>query len=163
MQHNSGSTVQYCQRTQFQILVNLPNGTSRFFWWWWDRSSHHSDLENQWLQVASRLWWRYWQSEWQIIHSTLPFPLHLVYYHYFHSLLPTPINASPTKHLRKRIPNWTWTWIKAVQLDSLTNMLIDWLVFTNCLLITSSLMNPLVQTSNHSPKNSDRDMHASRT
>ena len=24
-------------------------------------------------------------------------------------------------------------------------------------------MNPLIQTSNHSPKNSDRDMHASRT
>ena len=33
----------------------------------------------------------------------------------------------------------------------------------NLPLITSSLMNPLVQISNHLPKNSDRDMHASRT
>ena len=33
----------------------------------------------------------------------------------------------------------------------------------NLPLITSSLMNPLVQTSSHSPKNSDKDMHASRT
>ena len=37
------------------------------------------------------------------------------------------------------------------------------LILLNLPLITSSLMNPLVQTSNHSPKNSGRDMHASRT
>ena len=57
------------------------------------RSSHHSDLENQW-----RLWWRYWRSEWQTIHSALPYPLYSAFYHYFHSLLPTLINAPPPKH-----------------------------------------------------------------
>ena len=56
-----------------------------------------------------------------------------------------------------------------VQCDSLIDMLISWLfleiidIFFNLPLITSSLMNLLVQTSNHSPKNSDRDMLASRT
>ena len=33
----------------------------------------------------------------------------------------------------------------------------------NLPLTTSPLMKPLVKTSNHSPKKSDRDMHASRT
>ena len=36
------------------------------------------------------------------------------------------------------------------------------LIFMNLSSITSSFINPLVQTSNHSLKNFDRDMHASR-
>ena len=62
------------------------------------RSSHHSDLENQRLQVVdydedtgnqngkpSTLLYRF------------PYTP-LAYYHYFHSLLPTLINAPPPKH-----------------------------------------------------------------
>ena len=45
-------------------------------------------------------WWRYWQSEWQTIHSILPLILSLL--HYFHSLLTAPTNAPPPKHY----PNW---------------------------------------------------------
>ena len=56
-----------------------------------------------------------------------------------------------------------------VQIDSLTDMPISWLLLETIDIDESPidniifLMNPLVQTSNHSPKNSDRDMHASRT
>ena len=47
MQHNSGGTVQYWQQIQFQILVHLLKGTSRFFGGDGVRSYHHADLENQ--------------------------------------------------------------------------------------------------------------------
>ena len=53
MQHNSGGTVHW-QRTQFQIYTGKfakivhPD----FFGEDGGRSSHHSDLENQWLQVV---------------------------------------------------------------------------------------------------------------
>ena len=62
------------------------------------RSSHRSDLQS--MIAGSRLWWRYWQSESQIIHCTLPFPLYSAYHYYFHSLLPTLINAPPSKHFQ---------------------------------------------------------------
>ena len=57
-------------------------------------------------------------------------------------------------------------WIKAVQFDSLTDTLLNWCVedilsvLINFPLITLSLMNLLVQTSSHSPKNYGRDMQA---
>ena len=51
MQRNSSGTVQYWQRIQFQILVNLPKWYIQIFDEDSDRSSHHYDLENQWLQV----------------------------------------------------------------------------------------------------------------
>ena len=57
----------------------------------------------------------------------------------------------------------------AVQIDSFIDMAINWL-FLEAIDIYESpinniifLMNSLVQTSNLSPKNSDRDIHASRT
>ena len=54
--------------------------------------------------------------------------------------------------------------IKAVQFDSLTDTLLNWCVEVSVLinfpLITLSLMNLLVQTSSHSPKNYGRDMQA---
>ena len=52
MQHNSGSAVQYWQSIQFQILVNLPKWYVHFFDGDGGRSSHHSDLEKQRLQVV---------------------------------------------------------------------------------------------------------------
>ena len=57
----------------------------------------------------------------------------------------------------------------AVQIDSFIDMAINWLFLEAIDIYESSinniifLMNSLVQTSNLSPKNSDRDMHASRT
>ena len=54
MEYSSGGTVPYWHQIQFQILVNLlklyihPD----FFGEDDDRSSHHSDLENQSLQVV---------------------------------------------------------------------------------------------------------------
>ena len=57
----------------------------------------------------------------------------------------------------------------AVQIDSFIDMAINWL-FLEAIDIYESpinniifLMNPLVQASNYSPNNSDRDMHAIRT
>ena len=104
------------------------------------------------------------------LYSTLSlFP---AYYHYFHSLLTTPTNAPPSKTLspksRKKIPNWARTRLqryslKVIPIRQLTGWVQRLLMFMNLPLITSSLMNPLVQTSSHSPKNSDKDMHASRT
>ena len=54
----------------------------------------------------------------------------------------------------------TGKFAKMVHPDWLTVMAID---IVNLPLITSSSMNPLVQASNHSPQNSDRDVHAIRT
>ena len=42
-------------------------------------------------------------------------------------------------------------------------MMDSWYLWISRSLITSILVNSLVQTSNHSPKSPDRDMHASRT
>ena len=80
------------------------------------------------------------------------------YYHYFHSLLTTPTNAPLSKTLspksRKKIPNWARTRLqryslKVIPIRQLTGWLQRLLMFMNLPLITSSLMNPLVQTSIH--------------
>ena len=85
MKYNSVSTVQYWQQTKFHILVNLSKWYVQIF------------LMKMVVVLITltqkindcRLWSRYWRSEWQTIHSTLPFPLYSGYYHYFHSLLRT--------------------------------------------------------------------------
>ena len=59
------------------------------------RSSHHSDLENQWLQVVG---YDEDTGDQNGKPSTLPFPLYSAYYHYFHSFLLTLINPPPPKY-----------------------------------------------------------------
>ena len=61
------------------------------------RSSHYSDLENQWLQVVD---YDEDTGDQNGKPSTLPLPfsLYSAYYHCFHNLLSTFINAGPPKH-----------------------------------------------------------------
>ena len=112
------------------------------------------------------LWWRYWRSEWQTIHPTLS-PIS-VYYPYFHSLLTAPTNALPPKQRstnikEKQFPaglgrGSKWWSVTALPIRCSTGILMILLVFITLPLITLSLMNPLVQTSSHSPKHYGRDM-----
>ena len=61
-----------------------------------DRSSRHSDLENQSLQVVD-----YDEDTGDQRMANNPFyPLYSAYYYYFHSLLPTLIHAKPSKHFQ---------------------------------------------------------------
>ena len=119
--------------------------------------------------AGSRLWWRYWWSEWETIHATLS-PTS-AYYHYFHSLLTAPANALPPKHcfptLKKNNPQLglnadqsSAVWQSYRYTIYSTGVLKILSVLINFPLITLSLMNLLVQTSSHSPKNYGRDMQA---
>ena len=108
MQHNSRGTVQYWQQTQFQILANLPKWYIQNILVKMVVDVHSVELENQWLKVVYNCdedTSVYWLSEWKTIHSTLLLPLYSVYYHYSHSLLPTPINTPPLKHSIKEKEN----------------------------------------------------------
>ena len=53
--------------------------------------------------------------------------------------------------------------IIAAQLDSLTDPLLKWYLEDNIGINLPSLVNPLVQTSSHSPKNYGRDMQVELT
>ena len=64
------------------------------------RSSHHSDLENQWLQVVD---YDEDTGDQNGKPFTLLYPLpytYSAYYYYFCSLLPTLIDAPPLKHFQ---------------------------------------------------------------
>ena len=136
------------------------------------RSSHHSDLENQWLQVVD---YDEDTGDQNGKPSTLPYP-----FPYTQHIIITSIAFCQPLSMHHLQSTFTKVKKENPQLGSNPDQsatvcqsywhayrLTDWpqrlLIFMNLPLITSSLMNPLVQTSNHSPKNSDRDMHASRT
>ena len=133
------------------------------------RSSHHSDLENQW-----RLWWRYCMalSVWQIIQScdqygkssTLLYAIP-----YTQRIIITSIAFCQPLSMHRLQSTFTKVKKENPQLGSNPDQsatvcqsywyayrLTDWpqrlLIFMNLPLITSSLMNPLVHLSNHSPK-----------
>ena len=89
-------------------------------------------------------------------------PILSLFYHYFHSLLMAPTKAPP--------PNTAGAWTRIIQcmttvlpLCYSSDCFKILYVFINLPLITSSLMNPLVQTFSHSPKNYGIDRYASRT
>ena len=109
--------------------------------------------------------------EWKTIHSA--FPLSLAYYLYFHSLLTAPTYEPPPKHCfhkqlriaflpgRERGSYRCKVIVSPIRYSTGCMKLL--LVFINVPLPTSSLVHILVQTSNHSPKNYGRNMHANRT
>ena len=124
------------------------------------------------MTAGSRLWWRYLQSEWKTIHSTLLFPytprIIITSVAFCQPLCQCTASKALSLKLRKRIPSSAQTRIITVQFDSLTDMLIDWLFPETIDNYESPIDNiifndSLFQVSNHSSKSSDRDMHANRT
>ena len=98
MQHNNGGTVQYWQQIQFQILVNLLKWYIQIFLGEdGGRSSHHSDLKNQTMMKILAI-----RMANHPLYLNLPLILS-VYHYYFHSLLPTLINAPPPKHFQLKV------------------------------------------------------------
>ena len=130
MQHSSGGTVQYWQRTQFQILVNLPKWYIQVF------------LVKMVAEVLITLTQKINDCMQETVMKILAIrmvnhPLYFTLY-FILSVLSLPPQPSANHYQctvfkalllkqRKRIPSWARTWIIVVQFESLTDTLIDWL------------------------------------
>ena len=92
------------------------------------RSSHHSDLENQWLQVVD---YDEDTGDQNGKPSTLPYPFPYTQHIIITSIAfcqPLSMHCLQSTFTKvKKILSWARTQIKVVQIENLTDVLIDWL------------------------------------